>query len=350
MVKKIVLSFIVLVVAYSIGIGISYWIKNSQPDRTQRLNSLSQQPSQEAQDVTKPHPYTIQALREREYVGSDLVVERNLGDQGAFKSQVVSYQSDGLKLFALMNTPDAPKPEGGFPVIILNHGYIEPTVYDTITSYKSYMDQYSRQGFLVLKPDYRSHNNSEGEQISAHIAPDYTIDVLNLLASIKKHPDADPNLIGMWGHSMGGGITLRALAVTKDIKAAALLAGVVASPHSFYTYWQGFRDDPRTPSWIKENAAQTLQEFGSPVANADLWSAISPYSYMSEFTTPVQIHHGTADTDVPLVFSDELNKALLDAEKPVEYFVYHGGDHNLAGSARGPVLIRTIEFFKNNLK
>jgi uncharacterized protein len=348
MIKKTVLVIIVLFVAYAVGIGISYTIRNFRDD-TNRPVSLVPPPTIPA-DESEPHPYSIEALRAREYPGSDLVVERDLGDQGAFKSYLVSYMSEGLKLYALMNVPDTAKPEGGFPVIILNHGYIEPAVYDTISSYKSYMDAYSRQGFLVLKPDYRSHDNSEGEPISAHISADYMIDVLNAVSSVKKHPDANPEKIGMWGHSMGGGITLRALAVSKDIKAAALLAGVVASPAAFYDYWQGHLNDARTPSWIKENGDRTLKEFGTPASNPGLWDSISPYSYLGDFTAPVQIHHGSGATDVPIVFSEELDQALKKSGKPVEYFVYPGGDHNLAGSARGPVLTRTYEFFRNALK
>jgi uncharacterized protein len=349
MIKKIFLGAIVLAVAYAAGMGISYYIRlNKDPDR--RFVQPEGNIPITAQSKEPVHPYTIQALRDREYPGSDIKVERDLGDQGAFKSYVISYMSDGLKLNALMNVPDADKPEGGFPVIVLNHGFIAPTVYDTVSSYKSYMDQYSRQGFLVFKPDYRGHNDSEGQPVSAHNSPDYTVDVLNLVSSIKKHPDANPDEIGMWGHSMGGGITLRALAVSQDIKAAALLAGVVASPQSFYNYWQNFKDSPSIPSWIKENANKTLAEFGTPNSNPDLWNAISPYSYIGDFSAPIQIHHGTADKDVPIVFSEELDKALTEAGKPVEYFVYQNGDHNLAGAARSLVLARTFGFFKDKLQ
>jgi dipeptidyl aminopeptidase/acylaminoacyl peptidase len=139
------------------------------------------------------------------------------------------------------------------------------------------------------------------------------------------------------------------MTISEDINAAALLAGVVASPHKFFDYWQEFGSSPSTPAWIKENAMRTLNEFGTPQQNPDLWQSISPYSYISEIGIPVQIHHGTADPDVPLAFSDELNGALKGSGKQVEYFVYQGGDHNLAGSARGPVLTRTIDFFRNSL-
>jgi dipeptidyl aminopeptidase/acylaminoacyl peptidase len=149
---------------------------------------------------------------------------------------------------------------------------------------------------------------------------------------------------------MGGGITLRAMVVSHNIKAGALLAGVVASPQSFYRYWQQKINDPSVPSWIKENGNRTLNEFGTPDANPELWNSISPYTYLDDITAPIQIHHGTADKDVPIVFSEELNNALEAVGKQVEYFVYQNGDHNLAGAARGPVLTRTFEFFKQILK
>jgi dienelactone hydrolase len=55
-----------------------------------------------------------------------------------------------------------------------------------------------------------------------------TVDVLNALASVARYPDADPDRIGMWGHSMGGTITLRAMVVTDTIWAGVIWAGVVA--------------------------------------------------------------------------------------------------------------------------
>ncbi len=44
------------------------------------------------------------------------------------------------------------------------------------------------------------------------------------LASVRQHPDVDPQRLGMWGHSLGGFITVRAM-VTGDIKAGVIWAG-----------------------------------------------------------------------------------------------------------------------------
>jgi dipeptidyl aminopeptidase/acylaminoacyl peptidase len=346
MLKKFVLAIIILIASITIGMGLSYYLRNrDNKANTPAVNTNNNRNTQEEvkEDL---NPYTIQALRNRDYDGGALTLERELGDQGSFNLFVMSYMSDGLKQYALMSVPDMVRPETGYPVIILNHGFIEPTVYSTTGSYRSYFDVYARQPFIVIKPDYRGHDNSEGEPVSAHTSPDYVIDVLNLLEAVKIYGDVNPNKIGMWGHSMGGGITLRAMAISKDIKAAALLAGVVASPESFYAYWNLLKDDPRVPSWIKENAQRTLDEFGVPQQNPDLWQAISPYTYINDMEMPIQIHHGTSDKDVPILFSEELNNALKNASKNVDYFVYQNGDHNLAGAARSPVLNRTIELFK----
>ena len=78
-----------------------------------------------------------------------------------------------------------------------------------------YVDAFARNGYIVFKPDYRGHDSRKGMRAGGYGSPDYTIDVLNALASLKRYPDADPNRIGMWGHSMGGNITLRSMVTTQ---------------------------------------------------------------------------------------------------------------------------------------
>jgi len=166
------------------------------------------------------HPLAIEAMREREYPGSNIVIEQELADGSNYKRYIASYKSDGLKIFGLLTVPDGSPPTGGWPVIIFNHGYIPPDQYVTTQRYVDYVDSFAKNGYIVFKSDYRGHGNSEGSASGNYFSPGYAVDVLNAVSSIKKYKDVNPEKIGMWGHSMGGNITMRNLVITDDIKAA----------------------------------------------------------------------------------------------------------------------------------
>ena len=184
-------------------------------------------PTATATPTPTPHPLTIQSMRERTYPGSDITIEETLQPGSNYSRYRASYLSEGLKIYALLTVPNGEKPATGWPVIIFNHGFIPPDVYRTTERYVAYVDWLARNGYIVLRSDYRGHDQSEGEARGAYGAPDYTVDVMNALASMEKYPEADPNRIGMWGHSMGGYITLRSMVITNTIKAGVIWAGVV---------------------------------------------------------------------------------------------------------------------------
>ena len=68
------------------------------------------------------HPLQIDAMRAREYPGSDIVIESVLDPGANYSRYYVSYISEGLKIYALMTVPNGEKPPTGWPVVIFNHG------------------------------------------------------------------------------------------------------------------------------------------------------------------------------------------------------------------------------------
>src|SRR4026208_480976 len=156
-----------------------------------------------AQLASPSLPLQIDAMRVRGYPGSDIVIEAVLDPGVNYSRYYVSYLSEGLKIYALMTVPDGEKPSTGWPVIIFNHGYIPPDVYRTTERYIAYVDLIARSGYIVFRSDYRGHDRSEGVAGGVYTGPNYTIDVLNAVASMKRYAEVDPNRIGMWGHSMG---------------------------------------------------------------------------------------------------------------------------------------------------
>jgi hypothetical protein len=155
------------------------------------------------------HPLMVEYMRQQAYPGSDIVIEQTLAPGANYNRYIASYRSEGLKIYALLTVPFGEKPATGWPVIIFNHGFIPPEIYRTTERYVAYVDGFARNGYIVFRSDYRGHGFSEGESGSSRGSPGYTIDVLNAVASMKRYPNADPARIGMWGHSMGGLLTLR---------------------------------------------------------------------------------------------------------------------------------------------
>jgi dipeptidyl aminopeptidase/acylaminoacyl peptidase len=298
---------------------------------------------------TPLHPLTIEAMRAREYPGSEITIEETLAPGFNYDRYIASYRSDGLKIYALLTVPRGEKPASGWPVIIFNHGYIPPRQYRTTERYVAYVDAFARNGYIVFRPDYRGHGNSEGEARGGYGTPDYTVDVLNAVASIKRYPDADPNRIGMWGHSMGGHITLRAMVVSKDIKAGVIWAGVVASYPDLLARWSrrpaGAAIPPTARRWREELIAQ----YGSPEENPAFWASISPNTYVTDLSGPIQLHHGTGDTSVPVEFSQKLAEQIQQVGKVVELYLYEGDNHNISNDFH-VAMRRSIAFFDRYVK
>ncbi len=331
----------------------------SSPTRTSPpstpASTATPQPSATPTDTptptaTPPHLLSIAYLQNQDYPSSELVVEEILPNGPNYFQRIVSYQSEGLKIRALLTVPFGETPENGWPVVIFNHGFIPPDVYRTTERYVAYVAGFATNGYIVLRSDYRGHDQSEGEARGAYGRPDYTIDVLNAVAAMKAYPLADPGRIGMWGHSMGGYITLRSMIVDPGIQAGVIWAGVVG-PYPNIFDRDNFRIDA-TPSvegrgrWRLE----LFQMFGAPEENPEFWETISANSYLEALgERPIQLHHGTADTSVPYSVSELLYNQLLAAEQPAEFYGYPGDDHNLS-IGFSLAMQRSIQFFDAYVK
>jgi fermentation-respiration switch protein FrsA (DUF1100 family) len=303
---------------------------------------------------TPLHPLAIEAMRAREYPASPITIEATLDPGSNYDRYLASYRSDGLKIYALLTVPRGERAATGWPVVVFNHGYIPPSQYRTTERYVAYVDGFARNGYIVFRSDYRGHGDSEGDPRGGYGSPDYTVDVLNAVAALKQFPDADPARIGMWGHSMGGHITLRAMVVSGDIRAGVIWAGVVASYPDLLARWR--RAGPTATPGPSPTAvsgrrwrSDLTARYGSPEENPAFWASISPNSYVAELSGPIQLHHGTADASVPYEFSELLYDEITAAGGTVEFYGYPGDNHNLSGGF-GLAMQRSIAFFDQYVK
>lgn len=297
-----------------------------------------------------PHPMSIIALRNQEYPGSEITVVKELERGVNYRRYYVYYLSEGLKIYALLTIPNGEKPDGGFPAIVFNHGYIPPDVYRTTERYIHYVDQLARSGYVVFRIDYRGHDQSEGEAAGAYGNPGYQIDVMNAVTSLQRHPDVNPEKIGMWGHSMGGYLTLRAMVISDEVKVGVIWAGVVASYTDLLYNWR--RTGAFTPSPSSTGRGWRgawIEQYGTPEQNPVFWDSVSATSYLAELSGPLELHHGTADEDVPVEFSIRLAELGRQYGQIVNLYTYDGDNHNIS-KYFSQAMRQTIAFYDIYLK
>ena len=297
-----------------------------------------------------PDPMSILYMRAQEYPGSDIEVQSELERGANYRRYYAWYESEGLKIYGLLTIPDGEMPENGWPAIVFNHGYIPPNVYRTTERYIAYVDRLARSGYVVYRIDYRGHDRSEGQATGAYGSPAYTIDVLNAVASLKKHPDVNPEKIGMWGHSMGGYLTLRSMVISDDVKVGVIWAGVVASyPDLIYNWRRTGSFTPSPSSRGRGWRTRWIEQYGTPEDNPDFWAAVSSNTYVADLSGPLQLHHGTNDEDVPLAFSIRLAEEVRAVGGIADLYTYEGDNHNISKYFT-IAMERTIAFFDQYLK
>ncbi|HUV28801.1 MAG TPA: alpha/beta fold hydrolase, partial [Anaerolineales bacterium] len=286
----------------------------------------------------------------------EITFEEKLADRSNYHQHLVSYISEGSKIYGLLTIPFGESPEGGFKAIVFNHGYIPPTDYRTTERYIAYVDHLARSGFVVFKIDYRGHGDSQGEPSGSYFSPGYTIDSIAALKSLQMMDIIDPQGIGMWGHSMAGNLVLRAMLIEPDIKAGVILAGAVYSYDDFVEY--GITDNtyrpPATPetqggSVRRSRSREIIEEFGLPDTQVDYWQAVSLTENIAYLKSPLQLHHAEDDAVVNIGYSIDLSAVLLENGKEFEFYSYEGGGHNLISPYFNQAIQRTVEFFRNNL-
>lgn len=289
-----------------------------------------------------PDPYaevTVAGLRARAYGGGELEIVQRYGKNNAFTRYEFRYPSDGLNVYGFMDVPNG---EGPFPVIIAVHGYIEPSRYNTLDYSTTYADSLAQAGYLVLHPNLRGYTPSDDGP--NRFRAGFAVDVLNLITVLKAQGGqpgplalADPERLGLWGHSMGGGVSIRVMVVSPDVDAVVLYGSMNADDRLNYERINTFFSDGTEGN---EELQTSPEDF----------LRISPVNFLAEARAVVSIHHGSADLAVPPEWSEELCTRLRGLDKQVECFSYPGQPHTFIDQGDALFRQRVQEFFDSVLK
>lgn len=327
------------------------------------LPTLTSEPTATPTTEELIFPYTIEGLRQHEFQGGEIQIGETLEENEFYTSYLIEYPSDGLMITGVMQVPIG---EGPFPVILMNHGFYARSVYSSGDGTDRASAYLARQGYITLASDYRSWGNSDVGH--SFFYSGLVTDVINLLRAIPSIPEADPERIGMWGHSMGGGVTIKVLTVLggeETIKAAVLYSTVSADDLDIINRWgvgcfgdiaAGEQDFGCNSSDVVpvELPLDLQSVYYNTATDPAALRSVAAYYHLEYVSTPVQIHYGTEDgktfSGTPPEWSLKLTQGLRDAGKDVELFRYEGEGHSFVGQPWFDFMNRVLRFFNENVK
>lgn len=306
----------------------------------------------------RPPPRTIDELRALQ-PASGWTAIRELPDGPGFAAQLVAYRSAGLAVHALVATPRTPPPAGGYPVLVANHGFHPaPERYGFTAQgedarpgdyYRPVPAAYAAHGFIVVMPDYRGHNRSEGRGYTGGFLASsyYTEDVLALLPGLDALARANRQQVFMWGHSMGGEVTLRALLATDRIRGASLWSTVSGD-----VWEQAYHASRRQAQADDDGSARPKPRLDALRREVSAWGpefrteAREPLAHLHHLRTPVLLQHAVGDASAPHAWSMRLAGELARRGLPYRFHSVAGDDHFFQGETFRQAVDRDVRFFR----
>jgi dienelactone hydrolase len=333
--KKILLVIMIIVLSAA---GVFYVFKGAVTTRivTPLVN--------EQQEILRPlEKYTFDSLKKTNFPSGKIIIGDVTKDDPDFTSRLFYFYDGSKKVSGLINIP---KKEGAYPIIVMYRGYIDKDSFTSGEGTRATGEAFAKAGFITLAPDFLGFGQSDdpSEDPFENRFQTYTT-ALSLLASLPNlnaglsdasvEQHADGGHIGIWGHSNGGHISLAVLAISGKTYPTVLWAPVSKSfPYSILYYTDESDDQGK-------GLRKALAIF-EKTYDTDKFSVTR---YLSWIKAPLQIDQGTGDQEVPLWWSDELQKSLTDNGLDVTYYTYPGENHNFTNGSWGLAVARGVTFY-----
>jgi len=243
-----------------------------------------------------------------------------LKDYKLAEMQPVSYPArDGLTIHGYLTMPIGVSKNA--PTVLLVHG--GPWARDSY-GYSGLVQLLANRGYAVLQVNYRGSTGYGKKFLNAgdkEWAAKMHDDLLDAKAWAVKQGYSDAKKFAIMGGSYGGYATLVGLTFTPE----EFTCGVdIVGPSNIVTLLKSI------PPYWAPMLAMFDKRVGSLAKEEDFLRARSPLFKADRITKPLLIGQGANDPRVKQAESDQIVKAMRDAEKPVEYIVFANEGHGFA--------------------
>jgi len=251
---------------------------------------------------------------------------------------------DGEKLQGALLLPAGYEEGKQYPLIVYVYG--GATLSDDINHFglggggPFNMQLFATRGYAVLLPD-----------APLKLATPRTDLAKTVLLGVDKVIElgiADPDRLGVLGHSYGGYSTLSLIVQTKRFKAAMAADGYADQVGA---YGQMDKDGSAFGTSIAEQGQGLMG--GTPWEFRSRYIENSPIAYLDRVETPLLIVHGTEDTTIRPYLSDQVFVGLRRLGKEVVYVKYVGEGHSPLDWSYANQLDytrRMVDWFEQHLK
>lgn len=221
---------------------------------------------------------------------------------------------DGTGVEGFVTKPPDFRTGRRYPTILWIHG---GPVSQYSTRFNAQWQLFAASGYVVVSVNPRG-SSGYGQEFSRAIWADWGNkdfeDVMAAVDHVIELGYADPDRLGVGGWSYGGILTN--YVVTKTHRFAAAISG--ASETNFLAC---YGTDHYQLQWEKE--------LGLPWENRELYSKLSPITYVANIETPMLILSGEVDWNIPVSQSEQLYQSLRRRGIETTLVVYPGQSHGI---------------------
>jgi len=263
----------------------------------------------------------------------------NEGLTAPFTAQSLTWQSDAFTVQGWLLRPQSAPHGARLPVITIVHGGPAAAVQPRYVG-ADLRRQLLEHGYALFLPNPRG-SYGQGEAFTKANVRDFGYgdlrDILRGLDELERQGLADPQRLGLMGHSYGGFMTMWAVTQTNRFKAAVAGAGV--------SNWQSYYGENGIDEWM-------IPYFGDSVyQDPAVYAKSSAINYIRQVRTPTLSYVGAADIECPAPQTLEFGHALRVLNVPSETLIYPDEGHALHDPAHlADLHERILKWFDRYLK
>lgn len=246
--------------------------------------------------------------------GTEIIEFENLPTY-SYRQQEIELENQGQRIYGVAYIPNTEMDK--VPLVICSHG-----LGGSYSTNAAYAEQLASHGIAAYCFDFRGGGGSRSEGNTTEMSVMTEVSDLEVVMEAASGWDfVDENRIVLLGTSQGGIVSaITAARHTDRIAGLVLMYPAFLVSDAIHEQFASLDEVPDSYrfNWIIA---------GRPYAE-DMWD-YDVYEEIGNYTDKVLLLHGSADSIVPVSYSDRAAEIYAD----VEYYVIDGAGHGFSGSA-----------------